>query len=227
MSLPSLGNPDLHVEGEDDLHAIAHLLIQHGIDYDTKRSELPQIRIAGSVQKLLDGVQTAVILSNKRAVGFVLDADSPLLERWREVRERLATVQVETPETPLANGFIGSSEAHLARVGVWLMPDNQQDGKLETFLQTLVAERDRLLDHSKEATCRAKQLGARFTEADQDKAVIRAWLAWQEEPGMPYGRAIRRRYFRHKSPAANAFVAWFRSLYGIQDRAPSGPDPSS
>lgn len=95
------------------------------------------------------------------------------------------------------------------------MPDNQHDGKLETFLKSLISEHDVLIEHATEATDTAKQLGAEFAESDHLKATIHAWLAWQEDPGVPYGTAIRAKYFRHDSPVAGVFVAWFKQLFGI------------
>ena len=59
-------------------------------------------------------------------------------------------------------------------------------------------------------------LGALFSEPDKMKAILHAWLAWQEEPGCPYGTAIRAKYFGDDSPAATKFVAWFRRLFEIR-----------
>lgn len=212
MMADSPSKPVLHVEGKDDEHAIVHLLIRNGID----SSQVPRVEQAGSVEGLLEGIEEAVMFGSGRAVGFVLDADSPLSARWDAVRDRLRRVDVSPPEAPLAEGFTGSSAKYGTRVGVWLMPDNQHDGKLETLLRTLVTEDDPLIDHADTSTGTAKKLGAKFSDPDREKAVLHAWLAWQEEPGKPYGTAITARYFRrHDSPAALAFVAWFKRLYGI------------
>ncbi len=213
----SMERSSLHVEGPDDLHSIVHLLIRHGIDYDAKPwpSAFPKFKPVGNVESLLDGIETAVELSTGRAVGFVLDADSPLLDRWHAVRDRLRRAGVDAPDKPAAQGFVGHSSTFRSTVGVWLMPDNQHDGKLETLLKTLIDEHDVLIDHATKATNTATGLGAKFPKVDHIKAVIHTWLAWQEEPGRPYGTAIRAKYFRHESPAAVAFVAWFKRLYGI------------
>jgi len=176
---------------------------------------LPEITPAGDLDHLLHGVETAVMTSTGRAVGFALDADSPLADRWKAVRERLGKSDVKTPDIPPPEGFVGESAQYKAKVGVWLMPDNQQDGTLETFLRGLVDDGDPLIGHAECATTKAKGLGAAFRESDSLKATIHAWLAWQEEPGLPYGTAIRARYFGHDSPAAKAFVMWFKRLYGI------------
>ena len=213
----SMERSKIHVEGPDDQHSIVHLLRHHGVDYDPKPwpPEFPEFQQAGGMSNLLEGIRTAVQLSTGRAIGFVLDADSPLLDRWQAVRGQLGAVDVAAPAEPFAEGFIGESDRYRSRVGVWLMPDNQHDGKLETFLKTLISEHDALIEHADEATNTAKQLGAKFIDLDRPKAIIHAWLAWQKDPGLPYGTAIRAKFFRHDSPVAGVFVAWFKQLFGI------------
>ena len=96
------------------------------------------------------------------------------------------------------------------------MPDNRQSGMLEDFLQTLIADEDSLIEFARTATTEAKQThGATFPDAHEAKAQIRAWLAWQEKPGLPFGTAIRERFFRDDSPVATVFVNWFKQLYQI------------
>jgi len=213
----SLERSALHVEGRDDAHTIIHLLIRNGIDYDSEPwpPEFPKVIKIEGIKSMLAGMEIAVQTSGGRVIGFVLDADAPLTARWDAVRQRLAAVGVATPDTPPPDGFVGHSARFGARVGVWLMPDNQHEGKLEHFLQTLIAENDRLIGHATQTTQRARELGAIFPQPDELKAIIHAWLAWQKEPGLPYGTAIRAKYFRHDSPVAAAFVAWFKRLYGI------------
>ena len=83
------------------------------------------------------------------------------------------------------------------------------------FLKDLIEEADPLLPHAESATGTARELGARFGDADARKAVLHAWLAWQRNPGRPYGVAIKARFFRHDSDAAMRFVAWFGRLCGL------------
>ena len=95
------------------------------------------------------------------------------------------------------------------------MPDNVQDGKLEDFLRMLINENDQLILHAESSTDLAKSKGAAFTGPDRIKAIIHAWLAWQEEPGKPYGLAMKAKYFRHDSLTAAVFVEWFKALYRL------------
>ena len=81
------------------------------------------------------------------------------------------------------------------------------------FLQDLVNSEDSLLPIAERSTHHAKTQGARFPASAQRKAVLHAWLAWQEKPGLPYGSAIRARYFSHDSAAALSFVEWFKRVF--------------
>ncbi len=42
---------------------------------------------------------------------------------------------------------------------------------------------------------------------------MRTWLAWQEEPGKPFGTAITARYLDADAPPAKALVDWMRRLF--------------
>lgn len=209
----------LRVEGGDDLHAILHLLVRNGIDYD-QQPWVPSIEaVKDGKTGVLDNVGRLVRASSNGRIGFVLDADDSVENTWRAMSARLRAVGVEVEDLIPREGFVGESGEYQARVGVWLMPDNQQEGEhgegtLERFLETLVQEADPLLPYAREATRRAKtDHGARYSDGDVTKAVLHAWLAWQQEPGLPYGTAVKARYFRHDSPVAESFVAWFRCVF--------------
>ncbi len=209
----------LHVEGSDDLHTLVHLLVKHGIDYDTKPwpEGFPEFKEVGNDVKVLRGMEAAIRAATDRSIGFVIDANSDIKARWKTIREKLILAEVEAPELLPESGFVGESTKHKARVGVWVMPDNQRDGAIETFLESLINEEDPLIKHARDSTKGAKELGAGFLDSDFPKASVRTWLAWQDEPGHPYGRAIQRRYFTHESEVANRFVSWFRELFSISE----------
>ena len=218
--MPRLKRSELHVEGTDDVHVVKHLLFRHGIDCPIKghpeadiSPNVPEIRKAGNKDAVLAAIGTAVPVSNGRSIGFVLDADIEPQDRWRSVCGRLQGFGLELPDEIPPGGFVDDVAEFGARVGVWLMPDNQRTGALEHFLQDLVDDNDALHPLAETSTAEAKDNGATFPELDRRKAVLHTWLAWQEEPGLPYGTAITARYFRHDSPAALAFVDWYRRVF--------------
>ena len=220
--------PELRVEGRDDVFAIGSLLEEHGLKLDPKGSDparptLKETRTdrgeEGGVEHLLSLVPSIVSLAGGRTTGFVVDADPDVgvAKRWTRIRDQFLSVGVAAPDEVPTNGFVGESETYKVRVGVWLMPDNRREGTLETFLRDLVDESDVLIGPAQDAARRASGIDRRFPQAASAlaKAELHTWLAWQKNPGRPYGTAIQARYFRHDSPAALAFVAWFRRLYGL------------
>ena len=220
--MPTIERSNLHVEGRDDMHVVKHLLLRHEIDCPISGDSRPQRDFAANVPKItqaghkdavLAAIRTSVPVSNNRSVGFVLDADVEPQDRWRAVCDRLGAFGLDLPEEIPPEGFVGYVAEFGARVGVWLMPDNRQDGALEQFLESLVNDDDSILPIAESSTTDALTNGAKFPVAKRRKAVLRAWLAWQEEPGLPYGTAITARYFRADSPAALAFVEWYKRVF--------------
>lgn len=218
MIAPSLEIPELFVESDSDLHTIRHLLARHGIPLDEDLGPVI-IKNGGkgkNAQGVLDAMRNASRASMNRPVGFVIDANGDVAHRWQAVRDRLQELNIELPATAPAAGFVGFGRSARAKIGVWIMPDNVTDsGKLENLVRTLVPAEDQLIGHAVSATSSAIEKGAAFPNQDRIKAELHCWLAWQREPGMPFGMALKARLLRHDSDAANRFVRWFRSLYDI------------
>ncbi len=221
--MPALERSNLHVEGIDDVYTIKHLLLRHGIDcpVDDKRPDgefsdrVPIIKAAGDRLKVLEAMSTAPLASINKSVGFVLDADDKPASRWNAVRDKFRKFQLNLPEKIPEDGFIDEITELRARVGVWLMPNNQRSGALEDFLQDLVDKEDNLIPLAIRSTEKAKTKGAGFADKNRKKAVLHAWLAWQKEPGQPYGIAIKAKYFRDDSHAAIAFIEWYKKLFDV------------
>ena len=213
----------LHVEGKDDSHALLHMLATRGLP--TGASWFPRIKETSGVEGLLAGMEIAIRFATGHAVGFVMDANSSPNDRWRAVASRLANVGLTPPEDLPTAGYIAFCEEFQTRTGVWMMPNNGREGALEDFLIDLIQPTDPLLAHARSATNQAQELGAAFPISATRKAELRAWLAWCEEPGLPYGTAIKAGYFHHESPDSEAFVTWFRELFHPQgeDTVSDGP----
>jgi Protein of unknown function (DUF3226) len=210
----------LYVEGRDDLHAIASLLRAHEFQMDDRPRDVeiiePKEGDTGPGRAgLLNLAPTVVKASTDKAVGFVIDADASAAETWKSICHCIETAAGGSFKLPKRCHSDGVAEdiAHLrSRVGIWIMPDNSSAGVLEDFLQRLIDGKDRLLPIAKSSTAEAKKAGATFKASAEPKAVVHAWLAWQKNPGCPFGTAIRARYFDPHSEKAKAFVNWVRQL---------------
>lgn len=202
------------VEGRDDKHSVIHLMRRHSIDWESGHEHLPWIQECGGFDLLVDSV--TVSAKSYPRLGILVDANTNVRQKWEQIRGKLQSVKVSAPACPESAGTILQGIYSDWRVGVWIMPDNQQAGKLEDFLKGLVPPNDACWGHANSATRQAKKIGAKFAAKNSLKATIHAWLAWQENPGLPFGSAITAAYFRHDSPEALKFAAWFRKLFLAQ-----------
>ncbi len=204
------GKRVLMVEGPDDKHVVMHICGER------KLGEIETIHPYGGKDPLLEGIGTRLKESDVIALGILLDADTDLQARWQAVTARLKQAgYADTPTAPAPDGTVISAPTNslLPCVGIWLMPDNQANGILENFLHFLVPEGDALLPRVEHAINSIPPEQCLFSELKKPKARIHTWLAWQEEPGKPFGQAITARYLDPHLPAADIFAGWLQRTF--------------
>ena len=202
----------LLVEGGDDEHVLKHLCSYHSIPH------LDEIKQLGGDRELLSTIPVQLKASNEEGdvVGVVMDADTNVSARWQSIRYRFLEAgypEVIVPDQPDPAGTILESPSGtiLPRAGIWIMPDNTTTGILENFLEFLVPQPDLLFDHAINSVDSIP--AQRFSKLDKPKAVMHTWLAWQKEPGQPYGTAITSRFLDASLPQADLLVSWLRRLF--------------
>lgn len=223
------GHPRLLlVEGADDQRLVPWL-VERGCGLEWERDGRPLVVIEGTggAQAMLEnGLIAAELLDSGRdAVGVLLDADVDPRARWRAIRARLLADVAELdptriPEDPPPRGLIVEVDADgprgPRRLGVWMMPDNQAKGMLETLVRTLVADTDAELHGLAERSCdEATQLHAPFRPTHRDKAIVHTWLAWQDPPGRQLHDAVKLKILDPGLPPAQPFIEWFRALFEV------------
>jgi hypothetical protein len=174
----------LMVEGADDQHVIWNLLechnVYHGVNvvdgkgYDNIHKE-PRRRIKAE---------------NEKAIGVLVDADNDFESRWASLRNVLIRSGYDgVPMRPLVAGTIIAKQEK-PTVGIWIMPNNQSPGMLEDFAQDLLPPQNTLWTRAVAAVDSIPE-PERLFKQHVSKARIHTWLAWQENPGHPIGRAIK------------------------------------
>jgi hypothetical protein len=169
------------------------------------------------VEKLLDKEEISIQFKTRREtlkiLGIILDADEFPANRWQSIRNCLIEIYPDIPQQLPSTGLIYPGEIKL---GIWMMPDNQQRGMLETFLQLLLPEGGEALWGFSQQSCQqAREQGACFKDCHSDKAKIHTWLAWQNPPGRQIHQAITERILSPASPQAAVFMQWFRELFEV------------
>lgn len=193
------------VEGPDDKHVVMHICGTRGL------GKIDLIHPYGGKDPLLDGIRVRLLESEIAALGILLDADEDLEARWQAISSRLSDAGYsEVPATSARDGAVidAPRSTLLPRVGVWLMPNNQVPGILEDFLSFLVPSGDPLLERASDCIDAIAHGQRPFSDLKRPKALIHTWLAWQQEPGKPFGQAITARYLDPNLPTADLFADW-------------------
>ena len=222
-------NQQLIVEGSNDIHLISNLIVAKSLDikgYETKeRYEQEFVSIGNGKKGALKNLRTA-LKSDTARIGIIIDADSetenPAIDTWRSVANILRQNGYQNvPARPYAGGTIVSQEDK-PQVGVWIMPDNQEQGYLEHFFEQLIDNQDEFLGEAAAITEGFVQANRnRFSAIHLQKAKIKTWLAWQNDPELPMGLALRDYarlgYISLDTPLSNQFIVWLQLTFDMKD----------
>jgi hypothetical protein len=215
----------LFVEGNNDLHTVLHVVMKLRPDFNhDPESWFNGFKIDDC--KNDQGALKAFCLAARSSVGhygLVIDADSVphkgLQDRWDSIVEGVHSypelADVLFPAVPPNEGWISVIPGG-PTVGAWIMPDNQHTGAIEAFLTPLVPSGDQLWTYADTviSTVQTPPYNASFKAKDATKAKLHSWLAWREEPGRPYGRAIDCDDLHVSDDVtASTFVDWFERLF--------------
>jgi hypothetical protein len=219
----------LLVEGPDDKAIINSLLSIYRIqsisvktprDYvdpeNTKQSSL------GGFEQLRKDVSFVIQSSELKYFGIVVDSDTNTTGRWASVRDKLRECGCDPPKALPKEGAVFNGPRGV-RVGVWLMPDNNMTGAMEAFLRQMVPVDDQNWNFAEECVENipnsVKQKDSKGWETWRDKARLHTWLAWQKSPGKPPESVLQSPpYLDAKARVAQAFVAWVKLLFEIEER---------
>jgi len=115
--------------------------------------------------------------------------------------------------TQQAQGIVFSHNNGLEPIGVWIMPSNQEDGALESWISACINNTELpLFNH---ATTVVNQLSTSFnrtfTGNKKAKAEIATWLAWQKSPSIGLYAAVPLldiQTIRHQQ-----LITWLRYIF--------------
>jgi len=106
------------------------------------------------------------------------------------------------------------SDNDFAKIGLWLMPDNQSQGMLEDFVRKMIKSDDKLHLHAEDIVNNLPE--RRFGKTYTSKAIIHTWLAWQKQPNVDIYKGIDNKYFDVETELCNNFIEWIKDLFEIQ-----------
>lgn len=152
-------------------------------------------------------------------LGIILDADYPpdnsggFSQRYNKVTEKLVEMGYAIPNSPkYQQGDIFTHSDGLPNVGIWIIPNHQNDGMLEDFVEKLIIDTTQtsLLQHAVEAI---NNLPNKLfnPQLHTSKAKVFTWRAWQDKPGCSLSRALHKNIL-DRNQASN-FEAWLTNTF--------------
>ncbi|GAB2519929.1 DUF3226 domain-containing protein [Spirosoma aerophilum] len=220
-----MATKNLLVEGAFDKHVIWEIvkntttvLAETNIQPFKKRDETGVKDDEQGIYALLKTLPTTINAAYPDdIIGVVIDADSSSSGRWERILQILTTLGYKNlPDSFLAGLVVASDEA-LPRIGVWMMPDNEDEGVIETFIRRIIHEQDKLQPEVDAALSGLKTKELQFfSDVHRPKAFIRTWLAWQKSPGISPGTAISMKVLTTDADLCLRFVSWLTLLFNAQ-----------
>lgn len=210
----------LLVEGDEDKRVIAELMDKFVVWGEKKTEAVVLIKAFDGIEPLLKAgaIEAELNIADLEVLGIVIDADDQRDKCWATVSRLCGEVIPDFPEDLPVGGLIYEAPSGL-RIGVWIMPDNQSPGMLETFLSEMVPSGDDpLWTFAQKARAEAKGHGASHTDAHCDKADIHTFLSWVDPPGQQLHIAVLRKSLDARTPLGLGFAEWFITLFELARR---------
>ncbi len=197
----------LLVEGNDDQHIIWALCEMFSIpeNFDVIDCEC--------YNNVIKEIHLRFKQSDLGHLGIIVDADFEFSSRWESIKNYLQKFGYSIPKSLPKEGLIVNNEEN-KKIGVWIMPNNSLEGKVEDFVKYLIPNEDKLLPYVEEHLSEIEEkILNPYKEKDRPKALIHSWLAIQEIPGSPMGSAITKKYLSTDNEMCLQFVNWLKRLF--------------
>ncbi len=143
-------------------------------------------------------------------IGVILDADQNIDERYQEIKAKVADFY-NLPKNMPKDGLV-HLEKGLPKLGIWIMPNNQDNGALEEFYLELATDIDTAFIDNTIQEAEKKELTS-FKSQHRKKAIMHTYFAWQDTPGMPLHAAINKIVLDNNAEIARVFKGWLISLF--------------
>jgi len=202
----------LLVEGNDDQHVVWALCEKHNVPKSF------DVIDCGSIDNVLKEFKLRLKLADINSrIGIVVDADVNLKSRWDSVvaiLKNMGKYECDNIVLPQDGLILEPTDSCYPKVGVWLMPNNNQNGMLEDFVVALATPDDVLMKKSEDVLTELEAEGIqKYKPVHRSKAKIHTYLAWQDVPGRPMGQAITANILNSDSELAMKFANWLKEMF--------------
>jgi hypothetical protein len=212
----------LLVEGEADRGFFEALCRMWGIAADV-RVATPKDTAGGhnSKQGVLSHLTTVLLPQLQdgacQRIGLVVDADrvahgtgyANTLQRFLKALAQAGYHQ----NSASSDGLVFSHDDGLADLGLWIMPNNADEGMLEDWVKQCVHPEEAALFQHASHSIDAIPGGPKFSQWHRTKAEVATWLAWQKKPEHGLYLAVQPSLLNVESPLLKELQAWLGRVF--------------
>jgi hypothetical protein len=211
----------LLVEGTNDERFFKMLLKKNSLEKVV--TACPPKNIGGSyngkqgVITFLPSILMQLNDGSLKKLGLVVDCDTDqdgggLQRTLSQISEKLESYNYEKTATALqTGGFVFKNTDGLPDVGVWIMPDNKNEGALEDWISQLTSSNQTaLFKHASETV--DKLPTPLFSTTKKIKSQVATWLAWQDRPGEGLYYTIEGNLLDESKPLYSDFLKWINNV---------------
>ena len=113
-------------------------------------------------------------------------------------------------------GVLFQHDDGLADFGLWVMPNNCDEGMLEDWIKDCVhPDENNLFAHAEAVVDTLPQ--TKFKPIHISKAEVATWLAWQKQPGHGLYRVVEDQLIDANSTLFQELGNWLNHIYGPED----------
>ena len=195
----------LLLEGNDDCNIIKKFCKNNQININFGFCN------CGNDSKVLSALNSLLRKSETQIIGVILDADEDIDACYQKIKNQIKDFYPILPVKFPKTGLVLAPE-NLPKLGIWIMPNNQDNGALEDFYLKLVTGIDTDFIKKCIKTAKQKKLTS-FKPQHKNKAIMHTYFAWQDKPGMPLYSAINKIALNYNKEIAKNFKVWIEKLF--------------
>lgn len=211
----------LFVEGEEDKKLFLSVSRACGVEVDVKCDP------RGKGNAILSFIATLKLQTSasKNRVGLVVDADflqngGGFAATQTLINQKLHGINWSPLSQTQYSGFrTTTNKGGELQAGIWIMPDNFNDGYLENLvIQSIALTQQPLSNYASQQTAVAIAGGTGIPAIPTkphhlDKAKIGTWLAWNDPPRMSIGAAHSNNLLKFTGGLGGDLSNWLKWLY--------------
>jgi hypothetical protein len=150
-------------------------------------------------------------------IGLVVDADRVAHGGgYATTLQRFTDALVEgayQPNPAAAAGLVFTHPDGLADLGLWIMPNNVDEGMLEDWIKQCLHPSEIDLYHHGEKSIDTIPGMPKFQSWHRNKAEVATWLAWQKKPEHGLYNAVQADLLSTDAPLFKALQTWLTHVF--------------